>query len=44
MRERRAFANRSGWSKTMSKYSEYEYRKQPGFDMNTFKGAHKPSR
>jgi carbonic anhydrase len=24
----------------MSKYSEYEYRKQPGFDMNTFEGAH----
>ena len=23
----------------MSKYSEYEYRKQPGFDMNAFKGA-----
>ena len=24
----------------MSKYSEYEYRKQPGFDMNTFEGAY----
>ena len=23
----------------MSKYSEYEYRKQPGFDMNAFEGA-----
>ena len=23
----------------MSKYSEYEYRKQPGFDMSTFEGA-----
>ena len=23
----------------MSKYSEYEYRKQPGFDMNAFDGA-----
>ena len=23
----------------MSRYSEYEYRKQPGFDMNTFEGA-----
>jgi carbonic anhydrase len=23
----------------MSKYSEYEYRKQPGFDMKTFEGA-----
>ena len=23
----------------MSKYSQYEYRKQPGFDMNTFEGA-----
>jgi hypothetical protein len=27
------------WRKKMSKYSEYEYRKQPGFDMNTFEGA-----
>jgi carbonic anhydrase len=25
--------------KKMSKYSEYEYRKQPGFDMNAFEGA-----
>ena len=24
----------------MSKYSEYEYRKQPGFDMNNFEGAY----
>jgi carbonic anhydrase len=24
----------------MSKYSEYEYRKQPGFDMNTFQGPY----
>jgi hypothetical protein len=24
----------------MSNYSEYEYRKQPGFDMNTFEGAY----
>ncbi len=24
----------------MSKYSEYEYRKQPGFDMNSFEGAY----
>ncbi len=23
----------------MSKYSEYEYRKQPGFDMNAFEGV-----
>jgi carbonic anhydrase len=23
----------------MSKFSDYEYRKQPGFDMNTFEGA-----
>jgi hypothetical protein len=23
----------------MSKFSHYEYRKQPGFDMNTFEGA-----
>ena len=23
----------------MSKYSEYEYRKQPGFDMSAFEGA-----
>jgi carbonic anhydrase len=23
----------------MRKYSDYEYRKQPGFDMNTFEGA-----
>jgi carbonic anhydrase len=23
----------------MSKFSNYEYRKQPGFDMNTFEGA-----
>ncbi|MFM0003718.1 histidine kinase dimerization/phospho-acceptor domain-containing protein [Paraburkholderia dipogonis] len=23
----------------MGKFSDYEYRKQPGFDMNTFKGA-----
>src|SRR5579862_7859065 len=27
------------WSTKMSEYSEYEYRKQPGFDMKTFKGA-----
>src|SRR3984957_21114715 len=27
------------WRKNMSKYSNYEYRKQPGFDMNTFEGA-----
>jgi carbonic anhydrase len=33
------FAKR-GWSKGMNKYSEYEYRKQPGFDMNTFEGAY----
>src|SRR6202161_1808168 len=26
-------------SKKMSKFSDYEYRKQPGFDMNTFEGA-----
>jgi carbonic anhydrase len=24
----------------MSKYSQYEYRNQPGFDMNTFEGAY----
>jgi carbonic anhydrase len=24
----------------MSRYSEYEYRKQPGFDMNAFEGAY----
>jgi carbonic anhydrase len=24
----------------MSKYSAYEYRTQPGFDMNTFEGAY----
>jgi carbonic anhydrase len=24
----------------MSKYSEYEYRNQPGFDMNTSEGAY----
>src|SRR5208282_3842306 len=27
------------WRRKMSKYSEYEYRKQPGFDMNAFEGA-----
>ena len=27
------------WRKKMSKFSDYEYRKQPGFDMNTFEGA-----
>jgi carbonic anhydrase len=27
------------WRKEMSKFSNYEYRKQPGFDMNTFEGA-----
>jgi hypothetical protein len=27
------------WRKNMSKFSVYEYRKQPGFDMNTFKGS-----
>jgi carbonic anhydrase len=27
------------WRKKMSKFSSYEYRKQPGFDMNTFEGA-----
>jgi signal transduction histidine kinase len=26
-------------SKKMGKFSDYEYRKQPRFDMNTFKGA-----
>ena len=26
-------------SKKMSNFSDYEYRKQPGFDMNTFEGA-----
>jgi len=26
-------------SKKMGKFSNYEYRKQPGFDMNTFEGA-----
>jgi hypothetical protein len=26
-------------SKKMGKFSDYEYRKHPGFDMNTFKGA-----
>jgi hypothetical protein len=25
----------------MSKFSEYEYRKQPRFDMNTFEGANR---
>jgi len=30
--------------KKMSKYSEYEYRKQPGFDMNAFEGANQASR
>jgi carbonic anhydrase len=29
-----------GWSEIMSKYSQYEYRNQPGFDMNTFEGAY----
>jgi hypothetical protein len=24
----------------MGKFSDYEYRKQPGFDMNTFEGAY----
>src|SRR5271167_5135637 len=27
------------WRKQMSKFSNYEYRKQPGFDMNAFAGA-----
>src|SRR5271155_5960780 len=27
------------WREKMSKFSGYEYRKQPGFDMNTFEGA-----
>jgi hypothetical protein len=27
------------WRKKMSKFSDYEYRKQPGFDMNSFEGA-----
>jgi carbonic anhydrase len=30
----------SGGEKNMRKYSEYEYRNQPGFDMNTFQGAY----
>jgi carbonic anhydrase len=30
----------SGGEKKMRKYSEYEYRNQPGFDMNTFQGAY----
>src|SRR5271165_3281225 len=27
------------WRKKMSKFSAFEYRKQPGFDMRTFEGA-----
>ena len=27
------------WRKQMSKFSNYEYRKQPAFDMYTFAGA-----
>src|SRR6202453_2783343 len=27
------------WRKYMSRFSDYEYRKQPGFDMNAFDGA-----
>ena len=27
------------WRKKMSKFSNHEYRKQPGFDMNAFEGA-----
>jgi hypothetical protein len=27
------------WRKKNGKFSDYEYRKQPGFDMNTFEGA-----
>jgi carbonic anhydrase len=27
------------WRKTMADFSNYEYRKQPGFDMETFEGA-----
>src|SRR5580692_834665 len=27
------------WRKKMSRFSNYEYRKQPGFDMNAFAGA-----
>src|ERR1700729_2370181 len=27
------------WSEQMSKFSAYEYRKLPGFDMNSFAGA-----
>jgi carbonic anhydrase len=35
-----AFANIDRrWSKKMGRFSNYEYRKQPGFDMETFEGA-----
>src|SRR5271154_1309727 len=27
------------WRQKMGKFGDYEYRKQPGFDMNTFEGA-----
>ena len=27
------------WRTKMSRFSDYEYRKQPGFDMNAFEGA-----
>jgi len=27
------------WNRKMSRFSDYEYRKQPGFNMNTFAGA-----
>src|SRR5271170_7027405 len=33
-----AQSNAGGEGK-MSKFSDYEYRKQPGFDMNAFEGA-----
>jgi carbonic anhydrase len=32
-------AVRGLWRKEMNQFSDYEYRKQPGFDMNTFGGA-----
>src|SRR5271168_4340415 len=32
-------ADKRLWRKKMSKFSVYEYRKQPGFEMNTFEGA-----
>jgi carbonic anhydrase len=39
MREPPLWPSERRWSSKMSKYSQYEYRTQPGFDMNTFEGA-----